>query len=135
MSTEKSSIPRRRFTAVALGSLFVSPGLEAAGRSLTSGPESESERFAACVGDEFVVGSSVFVLERVNIHATYPTDHRPSGVRAEGFSLLFRPVSGERLINDTHPVKHPALGEFPIYLNETRIGSAAETVRYEAVFN
>jgi hypothetical protein len=48
------------------------------------------------------------------------------------FSLIFRGPVGPVLVQDTYRVKHPHLGEFPLFL--VPIGPNQAEVSYEAVF-
>ena len=133
MKTKPLEICRRKFTAVAFGGLFASVCTRGASESVEE--KSEAERFADFAGDEFVMGSSVVVLERVDVRSSVSVGQLPKGTRVESFSLLFKPVSDNGPGSDIHSVRHPVLGEFPLYVNETRVGATAEEIRYEAIFN
>ena len=82
------------------------------------------DTFTAHLGDTFRVGD----LDAELIEATR---HGPAPTRQQ-FSLVFRGPSEPVLPQRIHPLSHPVLGAFELFL--VPIGPDAGGMRYEAVF-
>lgn len=89
------------------------------------------ETFRHRVGEGFVAGDGGPALELVEV-----TDHADRGAVPGGrrpFALLFRGPSEAPLGQGVHPLRHPELGELPLFL--VPVGAGPDGVRYEAVFS
>lgn len=82
------------------------------------------DTFTPYIGDAFRVSG-------VDTELIEATPHGPAPTRQQ-FSLVFRGPLGPALPQRIHPLSHPALGAFELFL--VPIGPDADGMRYEAVF-
>ncbi len=88
-----------------------------------------SETFAPLVGESFRMdvpgGTLDLLLAEVTLLPPRPTGRQP-------FTLLFHEPAGRLLPQGMHPVLHPELGLFDLFL--VPLGPDPDGMRYEAVF-
>lgn len=99
--------------------------------------ESESvdltlDRFAALVGETFLIGEGEDAFEAELAEARNLREVQGAGLRSRQYSLLWRAPGPPRLMQGICRVAHPALPALELFL--VCIGPDAQGVRYEAVF-
>ena len=88
-----------------------------------------SETFAPLVGESFrmdVPGGSLDLL----LAEVTPLPSRPTG--RQPFTLLFHEPAGRLVPQGMHPMVHPELGPFDLFV--VPLGPGPDGMRYEAVF-
>jgi hypothetical protein len=128
-------LTRRRFCA---GSALAGASLAvAACDPAASGSRPRTlETYAALVGTSFTVqdpaGSTRSLrLSRLDVH----TPPRWAGQRrGEAFTLVFEATEPMALVQASHPVNHPELGDFALFLVPRGKGSAAGLPTYAATY-
>jgi hypothetical protein len=101
--------------------------------------------FEDLVGHKFVVHgepddhtqrSAVLVLKEAKPHLHLSPGDRPPHVRQEPFLLMFAARTEQRLQSSgIFLIEHRGLGQFELFLHETRVEDDPHWKHYEAVFN
>ncbi len=94
-------------------------------------------RLTSRVGDTVTVVSPTgtspeLIVDRVTPSTPYVASN--GRVAGDSFSILFEGRAGVPLDQATYELKHPSLGEFPVFLSPVGLTDGS-TQRYEAVFN
>ena len=89
--------------------------------------------FAHRVGETFAVVAAGDVRRTFALVRADPSAGPADGGRTP-FSLLFADASSDRLEQQTVAMRHPDLGEFPLFVVPVGFGPQGEGIRYEAVF-
>jgi hypothetical protein len=101
-----------------------------------AGPPSTLADFTSLVNTAFDVKVGVLrttPLILVDAVAIAPRGLGKRRVTGEAFSLLFTGATPLRTAGEIFPVRHPALGEFSMFL--APVGSSKDGLHYEAVYN
>jgi hypothetical protein len=86
------------------------------------------------VGSNFQVGSGGTVLKLVGVRNLGPLSFgRTLMTGKEHFALDFEGPAGNRLASAQHPLSHPDLGQFQLFL--TPVGRTSSIQGYEAIVN
>ena len=100
----------------------------------SSSDELTLARFAPHVGSSFTVRAGALVTLALTLEEARGTPPHPAdraGVQGESFSLVFRGGEGPPLDDGIHPVTHPALGTFPLFVSAFDAGRRGQA--YQAV--
>lgn len=98
------------------------------------------ESFRAQVGSIFTVASRTGAPVRVELAAAeewvsqHPQASSAFDAQHEKFSLLFRPVTGAALSQDTYEFSHAELGQLLVFVVPVKV-AGSDHFHYEAIFN
>jgi len=98
------------------------------------------ESFRAQVGSTFRVASRAGASVRVELVearewvSQHPQAQLALDAQHEKFSLLFRPVAGSALTQDTYEFSHAELGGFLMFIVPVKV-AGSDHFHYEAIFN